>query len=71
MSLDAIIGPYLQGQWPKEPESSSHKDKSTQVSFRWIKEVNGANISVFHTKHSYFCKGFVIKGQIHLGLISL
>lgn len=35
MSLDAIIGPYLQGQWPKEPEgqsSLSHKDKSTQVS---------------------------------------
>jgi len=21
MSLDAIIGPYLQGHWPKEPES--------------------------------------------------
>lgn len=38
MSLDAIIGPYLQGQWPKEPEgqsSLSRKDKSTQVSSRW------------------------------------
>lgn len=38
MSLDAIIGPYLQGQWPKEPEgqsSLSHKDKSTQVSSGW------------------------------------
>lgn len=37
MSLDAIIGPYLQGNWPKEPEgqsSTSHKDKSTQVSSR-------------------------------------
>lgn len=35
MSLDAIIGPYLQGQWPKEPEGQSplsHVDKSTQVS---------------------------------------
>ncbi|KAG7227871.1 hypothetical protein INR49_013665 [Caranx melampygus] len=33
MSLDAIIGPYLQGHWPKEPEgqsSLSRKDKSTQ-----------------------------------------
>ncbi|KAK1881387.1 Protein FAM117A [Dissostichus eleginoides] len=34
MSLDAIIGPYLQGHWPKEPEgpsSPSRKDKSTQT----------------------------------------
>uniref|UniRef100_G3NVL2 Family with sequence similarity 117 member Aa n=1 Tax=Gasterosteus aculeatus aculeatus TaxID=481459 RepID=G3NVL2_GASAC len=34
MSLDAIIGPYLQGHWPKEPEGQrcpSRKDKSTQV----------------------------------------
>ncbi|XP_078135174.1 protein FAM117A-like isoform X2 [Sander vitreus] len=34
MSLDAIIGPYLQGHWPKEPESQSSlscKDKSTQI----------------------------------------
>uniref|UniRef100_A0A668AVZ7 Protein FAM117A-like n=1 Tax=Myripristis murdjan TaxID=586833 RepID=A0A668AVZ7_9TELE len=34
MSLDAIIGPYLQGHWPKEPEgqsSLSRKDKSTQL----------------------------------------
>ncbi|CAK6971006.1 protein FAM117A-like isoform X1 [Scomber scombrus] len=34
MSLDAIIGPYLQGHWPKEPEgqgSLSRKDKSTQI----------------------------------------
>lgn len=35
MSLDAIIGPYLQGHWPKEPDaqcSPPRKDKSTQVS---------------------------------------
>uniref|UniRef100_H3DNL5 Family with sequence similarity 117 member Ab n=1 Tax=Tetraodon nigroviridis TaxID=99883 RepID=H3DNL5_TETNG len=38
MSLDAIIGPYLQGQWPKEPESSSHKDKSTQTPASWADE---------------------------------
>ncbi|KAM3591909.1 uncharacterized protein V6R79_009361 [Siganus canaliculatus] len=38
MSLDAIIGPYLQGQWPKEPEGQSivsHKDKSTQTPDSW------------------------------------
>lgn len=36
VSLEAIIGPYLQGQWPKEHESQSnpsHQDKSTQVSY--------------------------------------
>lgn len=34
LSLDAIVGPYLQGHWPKEPEdqaSQSRKDKSTQT----------------------------------------
>ncbi|XP_028990679.1 protein FAM117A-like isoform X2 [Betta splendens] len=39
MSLDAIIGPYLQGHWPKEPEaqsSPSHKDKSTQLTMLWF-----------------------------------
>ncbi|XP_068161641.1 protein FAM117A isoform X1 [Antennarius striatus] len=38
MSLDAIIGPYLQGQWPKEPEGQSSlsvKDKSTQTPDSW------------------------------------
>ncbi|KAM9774389.1 protein FAM117A-like isoform X1 [Syngnathus typhle] len=32
MSLDAIIGPYLQGHWPKEPDVSlCRTDKSTQT----------------------------------------
>ncbi|XP_034415087.1 protein FAM117A [Cyclopterus lumpus] len=38
MSLDAIIGPYLQGHWPKEPEGQSRlsrKDKSTQTPDTW------------------------------------
>ncbi|CAJ1081092.1 protein FAM117A-like [Xyrichtys novacula] len=38
VSLDAIIGPYLQGHWPKEPEdqsSVSRKDKSTQTPDSW------------------------------------
>lgn len=47
MSLDAIIGPYLQGQWPKEPESSSHKDKSTQVSFFALMSPKGSEWSQF------------------------
>uniref|UniRef100_A0A3Q1I1Q8 Protein FAM117A-like n=1 Tax=Acanthochromis polyacanthus TaxID=80966 RepID=A0A3Q1I1Q8_9TELE len=38
LSLDAIVGPYLQGHWPKEPEgqsSLSRKDKSTQTPDSW------------------------------------
>ncbi|KAM7381716.1 hypothetical protein PAMA_012519 [Pampus argenteus] len=38
MSLDAIIGPYLQGHWPKEPEGQgnlSRKNKSTQTPDSW------------------------------------
>ncbi|KAL0984470.1 hypothetical protein UPYG_G00141960 [Umbra pygmaea] len=34
MSLDAIVGPYLQGHWPKEVEvqaSLCRKDQSTQT----------------------------------------
>ncbi|XP_013869400.1 glucocorticoid-induced transcript 1 protein [Austrofundulus limnaeus] len=39
MSLDAIIGPYLQGHWPKEPDaqcSPPRKDKSTQTPDSWV-----------------------------------
>ncbi|KAM8729928.1 protein FAM117A [Acanthopagrus schlegelii] len=38
VSLDAIVGPYLQGHWPKEPEGQSslcRKDKSTQTPDSW------------------------------------
>ncbi|KAM8836215.1 protein FAM117A-like [Spinachia spinachia] len=38
VSLDAIIGPYLQGHWPKESEGQScpsRKDKSTQTPDSW------------------------------------
>ncbi|XP_054625185.1 protein FAM117A-like isoform X2 [Dunckerocampus dactyliophorus] len=36
MSLDAIIGPYLQGHWPKEREGDlCRKDKSTQTPNSW------------------------------------
>ncbi|XP_053722333.1 protein FAM117A-like [Synchiropus splendidus] len=38
MSLDAIIGPYLQGHWPKESEgqgSAFRKDKATQTPHSW------------------------------------
>ncbi|XP_072311908.1 protein FAM117A-like [Eucyclogobius newberryi] len=38
VSLDAIIGPYLLGHWPKEVETNSsvcQKDKSTQTPDEW------------------------------------
>ncbi|XP_047466085.1 glucocorticoid-induced transcript 1 protein-like isoform X2 [Mugil cephalus] len=38
MSLDAIVGPYLQGHWPKEPEDQSglsREDKATQTPDSW------------------------------------
>lgn len=38
VSLDAIIGPYLQGHWPKEVDSPGglcRKDKSTQTPNSW------------------------------------
>ncbi|XP_076008332.1 protein FAM117A-like isoform X2 [Genypterus blacodes] len=41
VSLDAIIGPYLQGHWPKEPEgqgSLTRKDESTQTPDSWLDE---------------------------------
>lgn len=40
-SLDAITGPYLTGQWPRDPHGpypSSMKDKSTQTPGLWVDE---------------------------------
>ncbi|KAM6897180.1 protein FAM117A-like [Xenentodon cancila] len=53
MSLDAIIGPYLQGHWPKEPEGStslSHKDKSTQTPDSWVDESQSRRGSSSHKR---------------------
>ncbi|KAG7220609.1 hypothetical protein INR49_017863 [Caranx melampygus] len=44
LSLDAIVGPYLQGQWPKEAESSAVtcvNDKATQTPSSWAEETQG------------------------------
>ncbi|KAL0984812.1 hypothetical protein UPYG_G00147290 [Umbra pygmaea] len=43
-SLDAITGPYLTGQWPRdfhEPYPSCMKDKATQTHGLWIEEGGG------------------------------
>ncbi|XP_051771110.1 protein FAM117A [Ctenopharyngodon idella] len=41
LSLDAIVGPYLQGQWPKvgdkhSPSKHCREDKSTQTPQAWL-----------------------------------
>ncbi|XP_040011845.1 protein FAM117A isoform X2 [Xiphias gladius] len=44
LSLDAIVGPYLQGQWPKEAESTAVtcvNDKATQTPSSWAEETQG------------------------------
>ncbi|XP_033466521.1 protein FAM117A-like [Epinephelus lanceolatus] len=53
MSLDAIIGPYLQGHWPKEPEgqsSLSRKDKSTQTPDSWSDKSQSRRSSSSHKR---------------------
>ncbi|XP_034049503.1 protein FAM117A-like isoform X2 [Thalassophryne amazonica] len=57
VSLDAIIGPYLQGHWPKEPESQSglcRKDKSTQTPDSWSEKTRSRRSSSSH-KRSASC----------------
>uniref|UniRef100_A0A3Q4BNK7 Uncharacterized protein n=1 Tax=Mola mola TaxID=94237 RepID=A0A3Q4BNK7_MOLML len=44
LSLDAIVGPYLQGQWPKEAEGTTvtcANDKATQTPSSWADETRG------------------------------
>ncbi|XP_043959245.1 glucocorticoid-induced transcript 1 protein-like [Gambusia affinis] len=53
MSLDAIIGPYLQGHWPKEPEvhcGPSCKDKSTQTPESWVEKSRSRRASNSHRR---------------------
>ncbi|XP_041672419.1 protein FAM117A-like [Cheilinus undulatus] len=53
VSLDAIIGPYLQGHWPKEVEGQSsvcRKDKSTQTPDSWSDESQSRRGSSSHKR---------------------
>ncbi|XP_034567835.1 protein FAM117A isoform X2 [Notolabrus celidotus] len=53
LSLDAIVGPYLQGQWPKEAETtavSCVNDKATQTPSSWADETRGRRSSVGHKR---------------------
>ncbi|XP_020511267.2 protein FAM117A isoform X1 [Labrus bergylta] len=53
LSLDTIVGPYLQGQWPKEAESSAVScvnDKATQTPSSWAEETRGRRSAVGHKR---------------------
>ncbi|RVE59558.1 hypothetical protein OJAV_G00189380 [Oryzias javanicus] len=56
MSLDAIVGPYLQGHWPKELESLSsqpRKNKSTQTPDSWVEKSQSRNGSIHKRSASW------------------
>uniref|UniRef100_A0A8C6TVI7 Family with sequence similarity 117 member Aa n=1 Tax=Neogobius melanostomus TaxID=47308 RepID=A0A8C6TVI7_9GOBI len=53
LSLDAIVGPYLQGQWPKEAEGMAVTcvhDKATQTPSSWAEETRGRKSSSGHKR---------------------
>lgn len=53
LSLDTIVGPYLQGQWPKEVESMAVtcvNDKATQTPSSWAEESRGRRSSSGHKR---------------------
>ncbi|XP_075998778.1 protein FAM117A [Genypterus blacodes] len=53
LSLDAIVGPYLQGQWPKEAEGSAVtcvNDKATQTPSSWAEETRGRRSAGGHKR---------------------
>ncbi|KAK7919620.1 hypothetical protein WMY93_010904 [Mugilogobius chulae] len=51
MSLDAIVGPYLLGHWPKEVDSSlCCKDKSTQTPDSWLDDSHRSQVIGCHKR---------------------
>ncbi|XP_026853647.2 protein FAM117A isoform X1 [Electrophorus electricus] len=56
LSLDTLVGPYLQGHWPKQPESQAcdsvtcGNDKATQTPSSWMEETRGRRGGVGHKR---------------------
>ncbi|XP_035254302.1 protein FAM117A-like [Anguilla anguilla] len=52
LSLDNMVGPYLQGQWPKEPHQAAScvNDKATQTPSTWSDESRGRRAGVGHKR---------------------
>ncbi|XP_056870542.1 protein FAM117A [Takifugu flavidus] len=53
LSLDTVVGPYLQGQWPRDGESTTAtcvRDKATQTPSSWAEETRGRRSSGGHKR---------------------
>ncbi|XP_014330912.1 protein FAM117A-like isoform X1 [Xiphophorus maculatus] len=50
LSLDTIVGPYLQGQWPREAEAACVNDKATQTPCCWTEETRGRRSAGGHKR---------------------
>ncbi|KAM9457442.1 protein FAM117A isoform 1-T3 [Clarias gariepinus] len=53
LSLDTLVGPYLQGQWPKQTESQTVtcvNDKATQTPSSWTEETRGRRGGAGHKR---------------------
>uniref|UniRef100_H3DBU4 Family with sequence similarity 117 member A n=1 Tax=Tetraodon nigroviridis TaxID=99883 RepID=H3DBU4_TETNG len=53
LSLDTVVGPYLQGQWPRDAEGTAGscvRDKATQTPSSWAKETRGRRSSGGHKR---------------------
>ncbi|XP_062899871.1 glucocorticoid induced 1a isoform X1 [Mobula hypostoma] len=64
-SLDTITGPYLTGQWPRDPHmhyASSMKDKSTQTPSFWSDEGTGKKTT--HQRSASWGSADQLKEQI-------
>ncbi|XP_072549738.1 protein FAM117A [Salminus brasiliensis] len=53
LSLDTLVGPYLQGHWPKQAESQNTtcvNDKATQTPSSWTEETRGRRGGLGHKR---------------------
>lgn len=53
LSLDAIVGSYLHGQWPKEGDRDDREDKSTQTPRAWLAGVETTTIRLHRRSASW------------------
>ncbi|KAI2658696.1 Protein FAM117A [Labeo rohita] len=53
VSLDAIVWPYLQGQWPKEGDRHDKQDKSTQTPQAWLAGAETASVGLHKRSASW------------------
>uniref|UniRef100_A0A3B4A3T0 Uncharacterized protein n=1 Tax=Periophthalmus magnuspinnatus TaxID=409849 RepID=A0A3B4A3T0_9GOBI len=67
LSLDTIVGPYLQGHWPKEADSMTItcvNDKATQTPSSWAEETRGRRSASGHKRSASWGSGEHLREQI-------